>query len=389
MRVTGPSSSSSAEAQAAAEAARKAAAEAARKAAAEAAKKAAAEAAKQQAAAAQKVVKSLIAAASADADKTAKPTTPRGTSALQLKTPEKLAETVQEDPSKLAEAAVVAPEKLVKAAAENPGKITDALVKGAGVLAGGLVGSEAFQLLKGSLSAQKKVGEIKDLTSKITEAKAAGTTLAGATGTALKEAAEDATKIKGAKDLDKLGKLGSGLSVASGVNSALNLRHSVAALKDGATAQELATVAGDALGSLRGADDAVKLMKGSSLGFLGGKLNPTISIMASGADSIKRVDTLIKDWDTMSTKDKVSNFATLGGNLCDIVGSGMVLSGVGAPIGVALKGVGAGLSLVSLGISNAENIKTGVTKAANVAKDVAEDVADGAKKVASALNPFD
>lgn len=387
MRVTGPSTSSSAEAQAAAEAARKAAAEAARKAAAEAAKKAAAEAAKAQAAAAQKVVKSLIAAA--DADKTAKPSTPRGTSALQLKTPEKLAETVQEDPTKLAEAAVVAPDKLVKAAAENPGKITDALVKGAGVLAGGLVGSEAFQLLKGSLSAQKKVGEIKDLTTKITEAKAAGTTLAGATGTALKEAAEDASKIKGAKDLDKLGKLGSGLSVASGVNSTLNLRHSVAALKDGATAQELATVAGDALGSLRGADDAVKLMKGTSLGFLGGKLNPTISIMASGADSIKRVDTLIKDWDTMSTKDKVSNFATLGGNLCDIVGSGMVLSGVGAPIGVALKGVGAGLSLVSLGISNTENIKTGVTKAANVAKDVAGDVADGAKKVVSALNPFD
>jgi hypothetical protein len=382
MRVTGQPTSSSAEAQAAAEAARKAAVEAARKAAAEAA-------AKQKAEAAQKAVKSLIAAAAADADKTGRAATPRGTSALQLKSPEKLAETVQEDPTKLAEAAVVAPDKLVKAAAENPGKITDALVKGAGVLAGGLVGSEAFQLLKGSLSARKKVGEIKDLTTKITEAKAAGTTLAGATGTALKEAAEDATKLKDAKSLDKLGKLGSGLSVASGVNSTLNLRHSIAALKDGATAQELATVAGDALGSLRGADDAVKLMKGSSMGFLGGKLNPTISIMASGADSIKRVDTLIKDWDTMSTKDKVSNFATLGGNLCDIVGSGMVLSGVGAPIGVALKGVGAGLSLVSLGISNAENIKTGVTKAADAAKDVASDVADGAKKVVSALNPFD
>lgn len=380
----GSSTGNNAEARAA-EAARRAA-EAAR-ARAEAARKQAEQRAEQAAKRAER------ATAQPDADTTQKAVTPRGTSVLKLEkaiaTPEKLAETALKEPA-----------VAVEAAAENPGKFTDTLIKGLGVLAGGFVGNEAFQLLKGSLSVKNKVGQIKDLTQKITDAKAESATLAGATGTALRDAAKDAVKAPEVKGLDKLGKVNAGLSIATGVNSALNLRNSVAALKDGATVQELTTVAGDAFGALRGADEAVKLVKGVNVGFLAGKVNPLVSIAASGADSIKRVDNLTRNWDTLSTKEKVANFAALGGNVTDIVGSGLIATGVGAPIGVALKGVGAGLSLVSLGIQNFDTLKSGAGKVSHFVGDRADDVADaaqdvgsavasGAKKVASALNPFD
>jgi hypothetical protein len=180
----------------------------------------------------------------------------------------------------------------------------------------------------------------------------------------------------------------------------------VAALGDGASAKELATVAGDALGTLRGADEAVKLFKGSTVGFLGAKVNPAISIGADAADAVKRVSELKGNWSKMSAKDKIANFASLGGDVTDAVGSGLIMSGVGAPIGVALKAVGAGLSLVSLGVQNFDAIKTGVSKAAgavehvaegaaNVVSDgahavahAAESVKDKAKSVLSSLNPF-
>lgn len=299
-----------------------------------------------------------------DADGTHKGVTARGTSVMKL-------EAALNTPEKLAETALKEPAVAVEAAAENPGKFADTLLKGLGVIAGGVVGNEAFRLLRGSLSVKRKVEEIKNLTQKITDAKAHAPNLAGATGEALRDAAKKAAKDPKIKSLDKLGKLNAGLSVASGVNSALNLRHSVAALRDGATIQEVASVAGDALGAVRGADEALKLAKGLNVGFLAGKVNPLVSIAASGADSIRRADTLVKDWDTLSAKDKVANFAALGGNLTDIVGSAMIATGVAAPIGVALKGVGAGISLVSLGIQNFDAVKS------------------GAKKLASALNPFD
>lgn len=358
-------------------------AEARQRQAAEAAKKAA-EAAKQPAA-----------PAPADADQTAQAA--RGTSALKLETAVKKA-----DPKELAQTAIADPSVAIEVAAKEPAKFTDTLLKGASLAVGGLVGSGAFQVIKGSLSARNKVNQIKDLTQKIVEVKKetpGQVTAAGATAEALKQAAGDATKAREAARLDKFGKINSGLSIVTGVNSVLHLRHSVAALKDGATPAELATVAGDALGSLRGADEAVKLFKGSTVGFLGAKVNPVISIGADAADAVKRVSDLKANWSKMSTKDKIANFASLGGDVTDAVGSGLIMSGVGAPVGVAVKAVGAGLSLVSLGVQNFDAIKTGVTKAAGAVEHVAESAAhtvehavdtvkDKAKSVLSSLNPF-
>jgi hypothetical protein len=359
-----------------------------RRQAAEAAKKAAAEQARQ----------AQQPQPSSDADQTSKPAAVRGTSAL------KLVETAvkKADPKELAATAVDDPAAAVEVATEHPGKFTDTLIKGAGLVVGGVVGNEAFQLVKSSLSARNKVNQIKDLTQKIVEAKQEASdsvTAAGATAEGLKKAAVDATKAPEAAKLDKFGKINSGLSIVTGVNSALHLRHSVAALKDGASATELANVAGDALGTLRGADEAVKLVKGSTVGFLGAKVNPAISIGADAADAVKRVSELKDNWSKMSAKDKIANFASLGGDVTDAVGSGLIMSGVGAPIGVALKAVGAGLSLVSLGVQNFDAIKHGAGKAADAVEHVAEGAAhavqdvghsvkEGAKKVLSSLNPF-
>jgi hypothetical protein len=316
------------------------------------------------------------AASKPDADATLKQAAKRSHSALTL------AYAVQKnDPAALAAAAAEAPNEVLGAAVKQPGKFTDTALQGASAVVGGVVGSAAYQLTRNTLSAQRKVKEIRSLTDKIAslEQKSQGKlSLADATNKGLTTIAKAEAVERKAKPLGKLAGVNSGLSVVAGLNSALHLRHSLAALKDGATPRELADVAGDALSTLRGADEATKLATKSSIGFLKGKVNPLVSIAADGASAIKTVDALTRDWDHMSTKDKVAGFVSLGGDLTDVVGSGMVATGIAAPVGVALKVVGAGLGLVGMGIENSDAIKKG-----------AHAVADGAKKAFHALNPFD
>lgn len=306
-------------------------------------------------ASAARLVEAEKAASKPDADVTLKQAATQSHSAL------KLAYAVQKnDPGDLMAAAAEAPNEVLGAAVKQPGKFTDAALKGASVVVGGVVGSAAYQVTRNALSAQRNVEEIREVTDKIAsiEQKAKGKlSLADATNQGLAKLAKVESAERKAKPLGKLATLNSGLSVVSGLNSALHLRHSLAALKDGATAHELADVAGDALGALRGADEATKLVTKSSIGFLKGKVNPLISIAADGASAIKTVDSLTRDWDHMSTKDKVAGFVSLGGDLTDVVGSGMIATGIAAPVGVALKAVGAGLSLVGMGIENSEAVK--------------------------------
>jgi hypothetical protein len=228
------------------------------------------------------------------------------------------------------------------------------LLKGAGVLATGVAGSVIFKTLKDSVSVKKKVKSIQDLTEAITNAKASGTTL----GTAAMSGAGDlaARQLSGkGGQLSGISKVNAGLSIVRGVAGIADLPRALGALKDGISFKKLIDVTSDSLGGLSGADEAVKLVTNSKVGFLGAKVNPFIGMAFDGFDAVRRIGDL-KHWSKLTAKDRIADFTFLGGDALDGVGSAMMLTPA-APIGLILKGVGAGISVIGLGISHIKDIE--------------------------------
>ena len=160
------------------------------------------------------------------------------------------------------------------------------------------------------------------------------------------------------------------------MQSALNLRNSVGALKDGVTKDEAIQLSRDVLGTVRGVDAAVKMAgKGSVLG----KFNPAVAVAGATTDLAARGSKLVGEWDTMSTKDKISNIAGMGASVADIVGAVTP-----PPVKFAAMGVSAGLSLVSMGAANFDKIASGAKTAVKAVDAAVDNTVDAAKEVASA-----
>jgi hypothetical protein len=225
----------------------------------------------------------------------------------------------------------------------------------AGVAA--LTGATAYRNIKDAISVKKKADDVKETVSKLRDV------IKGGTG---------ALKGGGASTLGKvLTKTDGTMKVVGGVKSALNLKNSLGALRDGVTKEELITASRDVLGTVRGVDSAVKLAgKGGILG----KFNPVVAVAAATTDIADRANKL-KNWNQMSTKDKVANIAGLGASVADIVGAVTP-----PPVKFAAMGVSAGLSLVTLGAENFDKISAGAKKVAAVADKAVDAVADKAKE---------
>lgn len=234
-----------------------------------------------------------------------------------------------------------------------------------------LTGASAYQHLKNAVSVKKKAEDIQDTVAKLRAA------TQGVKGDAL-------NKVKGSGILN--GKTGTALAkadgvmkVVGGVKSALNLKNSIGALRDGATKQEIVTASRDALGTLRGVDAVAKLAgKGSIIG----KFNPAVAVAAASADIADRA-LKMKNFDKMSTKDKIANVAGMAASVADIVGAVTP-----PPVKFAAMGVSAGLSLVALGAENFDRVKAGAKKVAAVADRAVDAVSEKANEVKNKVADF-
>jgi hypothetical protein len=195
-----------------------------------------------------------------------------------------------------------------------------------------------FKAVKNALSAQKKLDDIRR-----------------------------AVRGGGASKLTaRLGKVSSGIRVLGGINAATKLKGDIGDLRHGVTLGKANKLAGDMLTTVRGADEAVKLVKGA--GFIGKRIAPGLSVAADASDAINRVQNL-SHWNKLSTKDKIANTAYLAGDVADAVGT----------VFPPAKVVGAGLTLVAMGAENFPAIKHG----AGVAVHAVEHVASSAEHEAS------
>lgn len=342
-----------------ADAARRAAEEAARRAAAEAAKRAAEAAAK---AAAEAAARAAAEAAAKRAEEASKANTGRLGEAKKLDFGD-----------------MPWGEKADKAMAVTAGAV------------GVVTGNAAYRAVKDSLSVQKKVQDIQKTVATVNDVvKATG----GDAKAALSKLSEQ--RPPSVKPLDTLGKVNGVIRVTGGVQSALKLKDDVKNLLDGdITAKDATSLVKDAAGALRGADEATKLVQGTTKGFLG-KMAPGVGLVASTADAVHRIDNL-RNWDNLSTKDKVANVAYLVGDAADIVGNffpparavgaGLALVGMAAENWDSVKAVGG--KIADGAVAAAKAVDRAVDKAVDAtvdkAKEVASDVAEGAKKVAGAV----
>lgn len=274
---------------------------------------------------------------------------------------------------------------------------------GAKAAIGVVAGSAAYKTVKDSLSAHKKVEHLMGLSDKLSKARdraardlqAAGNDAkklaaeAAVGGDAAAGVAEAGQEASHAKALGALGRFTSGVRVISGLNSAADLPGAIGALAHGPNVQNVTRVAGDALNTVRGADEAVKFLKNSPVGFLSSKMNPVLSIAGDATDAVSRVDNLAHNWGKMSTTDKISNVANVASDVADGVGSALEMAPPPADVaGIALKGVGAGLALVGLGAQYAPKVAHFAGEAAqevgHVASEAGQDVAHAASDVGHA-----
>lgn len=269
---------------------------------------------------------------------------------------------------------------------EAAGAVGTLAAVGSGVAA--VTQSTAYQAVKDTLSVKKKVEDIQKTYSQVS------TTVAAVreSGGSIREAMEklSAPKPPSVRPLDTLGKVNGVIRVTGGVQSAFNLARDIESFKDGVTLKEATSAAGNGLNVLRGADEAVKLVRGTTAGVLG-RLAPGVSIAASSVDAVRRINNLT-NWNELSTKDKISNVAYLLGDAADIAGNFFPPA----------KAVAAGLSLVGMAAENwdtlsqwgsqataltgrvagavVDNIGEAASNAVDAVKDTAKDLVEGAKE---------
>lgn len=350
--------------------------EAARRAAAEAAKRAAAEAAKKAAEAAAKAAAEAAAKAAAEA--------------AAKKAAEVAAKKAAEQAASKANTGRLGEAKKMDFGDVPWGRAADAVAGGVAAV----TGNEVYSTLKNSLSVQKKAKDIQGAVAKVQETVAQVKQAGGTAKDALAKLSEK--KPPSVRPLDNMGRLNSAIRVTGGIQSALKLKDDVKNLMDGdITAKDVTSLVKDGAGALRGADEGLKLVQGTTKGFLG-KMAPGVGLVASTADAVHRIDNL-RNWGELSTQDKVANVAYLVGDAADIVGNFFPPA----------KAVGAGLALVGMAAENwgsitsaAGKVAGGVATAAKAvdravdaavdatvdqAKEVVSNVADTAKKVGGAI----
>ena len=171
----------------------------------------------------------------------------------------------------------------------------------------------------------------------------------------------------GGQELSKLGKLAAGADVARGVISGVQLAGDIDAiiddpgkLKDPKFALK---VGYDVLGTANGALGVAKLAGKTGLV---AKINPVTGLAFSAAGIAQNAI------DMKENGLNLNNGLGLASNTLDLAGNALIMSGVGAPVGMILKGVGAGLAVAQIAVQNWDSIKS-------VSAEVAGAVADGAK----------
>ena len=212
---------------------------------------------------------------------------------------------------------------------------------------GAVAGSRPVQQLGMALNARTNMKTIVSATRQVTHATVnEKQTFVAATHQALKANAEQAREVDASAKLNGWGRLGSTLSVLGGANSVLNLPTDVKRLAGHRDFANTNTVAADALGIVRGADAATKLVRNSQVGFMGARALPIISIAADASDVANQVMTLKHA--NCTSSQTVAAAASLTGDTLDAAGSALLLSGVGLPLGAALKLASAGTFVFSL-----------------------------------------
>lgn len=283
-------------------------------------------------------------------------------------------------------------------------KATDSFNQGVGLAEAGLAaltGSAAYVAVKEGLKVKSKVDEIKKLMDAVPLAERSSsltTRLQRGVQAYSEEVAKrtftggpvDPSKLK----LNTLGKVSEGIRVVSAVQSLSRLPGTIGSLRDGATAVELANLASDGLNVVRGADSALKLAKNLKVGFIPAKMAPGFSAAAGAADAVRRINNL-RNWNELSTQDKVANIAYLAADVADVAGAVPVLYPV-------TKVISAGLTLVGMAAENwgaitkaagkvadvAKSVASNLDKVDDVARDVGEAVVGGAKKAVSKVKDF-
>lgn len=269
-----------------------------------------------------------------------------------------------------AEREAASPNRTSKFSLGELGKLPWEHVSPAAADAVGLVtGAGGYVLLKNSLSVQKKVEDIRKTVNTVSTA----VQTARQTGeSALAKLSE--TRPPSVKPLDALGRVNSAVKMFGGLQSATRLQQDFKNLTDGEiTMRDATSAAKDVLGTVRGADEAVKFFQGTTKGVLG-KMAPGIGIAASVADAAHRIDQLSK-WNELSTKDKVANVAYLVGDAADVVGNFFPPA----------KAVGAGMALVGMGAENWDTLKEWGSTAGDVAGTAGRFVGQTASRAADAV----
>ena len=187
-----------------------------------------------------------------------------------------------------------------------------------------------------------------------------------------------ADAVKGAQGLSKLGKLAAGADVARGVISGVSLVGDVreiindpGKLKDPSFAVKTAY---DTLGTANGALAAAKLA--GKAGIVG-KLNPVTGLAFSAAGIASNAIDIKKNGLNLN------NGLGLAANSLDLAGNALIMSGVGAPVGMILKGVGAGAAVAQLAVQNWPAIKETGKKVGKAVASAASAVAEGVSNAAS------
>lgn len=256
---------------------------------------------------------------------------------------------LQAEPAQLEATRQAGTDRLVRR--EPNEAVTQGLTLAQGAVAA-LTGSAAYVMVRNTLSVKKKIEDIQRFTSHLD---LRGLPV-GAVRDRLVNGARNFAEQSMNKPLDplkKLGKLervGEGMRVVSGIDAALKFPGTLMKLRDGATLPELADVGSKGLNIVRGADSAIKVIKGVRGGFIPMKMAPGISAVAGAFETVHRGNKLINEWGTMPANQKIANMAYMASGIADMIG----VIPVAYPF---TKVISAGLSLVGMAAENWGTIK--------------------------------
>lgn len=172
------------------------------------------------------------------------------------------------------------------------------------------------------------------------------------------------TVNKAADGLTKMVKAAAGMDVARGVISGVQLGSQVNDLiHDPSKIKDPQFAVGLAYNTLGTANGALAVAKLAGKTGIVSKLNPITGIAFSAVGVASNV------LDIKKNGLNLDNGLGLAANSLDLVANVMMVSGVGAPIGLAIKGLALGLQVAQLGVQHWDEIKVVGAKAAAIVSD--------------------